>query len=147
MIPGSSHLPRISMSTSKGILLRRERNTEITNKESLRSVGRPFPIGNVVVAIDIESELLFALQTSVSGMQPLWSIRTLLNFSNPPSDSSIVLIHCSALAYRCRSASLNGESQGSSWTTPGTISYLQLHWESKAYQSRHLGFHWQVFHF
>jgi hypothetical protein len=74
------------------------------------------------VAIDIESELLFALRTSVRGLYQLWNVRTLLNFSNPPSVSSIVLIHCSALAYRCRSASLKGESQGSSWTTPEIVS-------------------------
>jgi hypothetical protein len=56
------------MSTTKGSLLRRERNTEFTNKECLGSIGRPFPIGNVVLAIDIEPKLLFALQTLVSGI-------------------------------------------------------------------------------
>lgn len=40
-----------------------ERNTEIANKECLRSIRRPFPIGNVVVAVDIETKLLCALHT------------------------------------------------------------------------------------
>jgi hypothetical protein len=43
---------------------------------------------------------------------------TRLNFSRPPSVSSIVLIHCWALEYLLLRASLKGESQGSSLTTP-----------------------------
>jgi len=37
-----------------------------------------------------------------------------VNFSIPPSVSLIVLIHCCALLYLLRRASLNGDSQGSS---------------------------------
>jgi hypothetical protein len=38
-----------------------ERNTEFTNKECVRSIRCPFPVGNVVMAIDIEPKLLCAL--------------------------------------------------------------------------------------
>src|SRR6187402_3929449 len=43
------------------IYYRRERNTEFTNKECLRCIRRPFPVGDVVLAIHIESESLFSL--------------------------------------------------------------------------------------
>jgi len=43
---------------------------------------------------------------------------TLLNLSNPPSVSSMVLIQFWALAYRRFSESAKGDSQGSSFTTP-----------------------------
>ena len=40
------------------------RNTEITNKECLSCIRRPFSIGNVVLAIDIEPKLLRSLKLS-----------------------------------------------------------------------------------
>ena len=49
---------------AKEVCYGEERNTEFTNKECLGSIRRPFPIGDVVLAIDIESELLCALQMS-----------------------------------------------------------------------------------
>lgn len=53
----------------------------------------------------------------------LRALLTLLNLSNPPSDSFMVFSQLSALLYRVRRASLNGSSHGSSCTTPGSISY------------------------
>lgn len=38
-----------------------ERNTEITNEECLRGIWGPFPIGDVVLLVDIEAELVSAL--------------------------------------------------------------------------------------
>jgi len=58
----SSHLSSISLMSKQSAQVM---NTEITNKECLRCIGRPFPIGNVVVAIHIEAEFLGALHTSV----------------------------------------------------------------------------------
>jgi hypothetical protein len=49
------------------------RNTEITNKECLRCIRRPFPIGNVVLFVHIEAKLLRSLISSVvkeGGMMP-----------------------------------------------------------------------------
>jgi hypothetical protein len=46
-----------------------ERNTEITNKECLFGIRRPFSIGDIVVAADIESEFLEALLRSVLVME------------------------------------------------------------------------------
>jgi hypothetical protein len=46
-----------------------ERNTEITNKECLLSIRRPFSIGDIVVAANIKSEFLEALYRSVLVME------------------------------------------------------------------------------
>lgn len=56
------------------------------------------------------------------------ALRTLLNFSKPPSVSLIVVIHCCAFENRCFRASLNGPSHGSSWITPMPVSIRSWHW-------------------
>lgn len=50
-------------------------------------------------------------------MKPNFSV-PLLNFSKPPSVSSMVLIHFCAWLYRLRRGSLKGSSHGSSCITP-----------------------------
>ena len=55
-------------------------------------------------------------------LKPYFS-QPLLNFSRPPSVSSIVFIHFCAWLYLLLRASLNGESQGSNWTTAETVRY------------------------
>ena len=39
----------------------KERNTEFADKESLRGIRGPFPVGYVVLRVHIEAELLCAL--------------------------------------------------------------------------------------
>jgi hypothetical protein len=88
-------------------------------------IRSPFPIGNVVFLVHIEAKLLCALFLVSLGLPIPPSRRTLLNLSNPPSVSSIVLIQSCALLYRCLRDSLKGASHGSSLTTPGKrVSYL-----------------------
>ena len=53
-----------------------------------------------------------------SGVDDGKVLRTLLNFSSPPSESSIDFNHALALACRLLRVSWNGESHGSSLTTP-----------------------------
>ena len=60
----SSHLSSISLMSKQSAQVI---NTEITNKECLRSIRRPFPIGNVVLAVQVEPELLLSLIWSVGG--------------------------------------------------------------------------------
>ena len=43
------------------------RNTEFTNKECLRSIRRPFPIGDVVLLVYVDSKLLLSLVWLVVG--------------------------------------------------------------------------------
>lgn len=58
----SSHLSRISLMSKQSAQVM---NTEITNKECLRSIRRPFPIGNIVFLVHVESKLLGSLLWSV----------------------------------------------------------------------------------
>jgi hypothetical protein len=87
----------------------------------LLCIRRPFPVGDIVLFVYIEAKLLFALQKrqNIGGKRRV-KLRTLLNFSSPPSDVLIAVIHPRALAYRLRRDSLKGASQGSSCTTPAT---------------------------
>lgn len=99
-----------------------ERLTEVTNKECLGRIWSPFTVCDVVVLVDIEAELLGSLVAVVNIRPKFVGGRyelTLLNFSSPPSVSSIFWIQSCALLNRCLSASLNGDSQGSSLITPG----------------------------
>jgi hypothetical protein len=58
----SSHLSSISVMSKQCAQVM---NTEITNKECLRSIRRPFPIGNIVFLVHVESKLLGSLLGSV----------------------------------------------------------------------------------
>jgi len=55
--------------TTKETLHPKERYTEFTNQECLRCIRRPFPIGDIVLLVDIDSELLKALKWSVAGIE------------------------------------------------------------------------------
>ena len=69
MIPDSNHLPSNQPTvTRKEALHPKERNTEFTNQECLRCIRRPFPIGDIVLLVDIDAKLLEALKWSVAGI-------------------------------------------------------------------------------
>lgn len=75
-----------------GTLTHGERLTEVTNKKCLGRIRSPFAVCDVVVLVDIEAELLGSLVAVVSIRPNFMSGRdelTLLNFSSPPSVSSI----------------------------------------------------------
>ena len=61
----SSHLSSISLMSKQCAQVM---NTEITNKECLRSIRRPFPIGDIVLLVDIDAKLLETLKRSVAGI-------------------------------------------------------------------------------
>lgn len=60
----------------------------------LYGIGCPFSVRNISVVVDIEPEFLVPLRRTVSVLQTMnmSQAHTLLNFSNPPSVSSMRLI-------------------------------------------------------
>jgi hypothetical protein len=60
---GSTHLPSINSDPAVEVCYRRERNTEFTNQECLSDIWGPFPIGDIVLLVHVDTKLLPALKT------------------------------------------------------------------------------------
>ena len=116
---------RFQSSASRSAVIRTEvpgKLTEFAKEIGGLRVGSPFSVEDVVLAVYIETKLLDALggelATRWSHPRGVSTHHTLENLLMPPSVSLMVLIQSCALLYRLRKASLNGASQGSSFTTP-----------------------------
>jgi hypothetical protein len=103
------------------------RNTKVTDEIRGDGIRGPFSVCDVVICVDVEAEFLDTLHECCQKTldtrleRDQGEIRTLLNFSSPPSVLSIVVIHSWALLKRFLRDSLNGESHGSSLTTPTRV--------------------------
>ena len=109
----------------------------------MRRIRRPFPVGDVVLAVEIESELLESLVWSVVGLDGLRCTD-----SAELLQSSLGLVNLLDPVLGIAVSFLEGLfERGEPWVELDYAWRGQIHWQSlidEAYQCRHLRLHWQL---